>query len=78
MRLKSVRGLQPHNFDTNYLQNLLKAGELELEDALYILSNANNVIYGLRERLNEITSFVDIVKEISDSARNSQWMKGKK
>lgn len=78
MRLKSVRGLQPHNFDTNYLQKLLEAGSLELEDALYILSSANNVISGLREHLNKVTSCVDAVKEVSGSARNSQWMKGQK
>ena len=78
MRLKSVRGLQPHNFDTNYLQKLLEAGDLELEDTLFILSSANNVISGLRGELKQITCNINALKERSDSARESQWMKGEK
>jgi exonuclease VII small subunit len=78
MRLKSVRGVQAHNFDTDYVHSLLEKGDLELEDALYILSSANNVILGLRSELNQVIYDINVIKERLDSGRNSLFMKGKK
>jgi hypothetical protein len=78
MRIKSMRGLLSHNFDIDYVQALLEEGNLEREDALDILSNAINVIAGLRGDLSKLSWNVDQLKGISDSAKNSQWMKGQK
>lgn len=78
MRLKSMRGLLAHNFDIDYVQALLAEGNLDREDALDILSNAVNVIAGLRGELAKLTWDVDQLKGVSDTAKNSQWMKGQR
>lgn len=78
MKLKSVKGAQRHNFDVDYIQNLLEDDSLERNDAVRILGEAIHVVAGLRGELYQLVCEINSVYAQADDARNSQWMKGTK
>ena len=82
MRLKSIRGLQPHNFDIHYVHELIEKDSLERDDAITILNNAVTVIAELRGIVRSFSADLNIIanimKEKSDSAMQNEVMEGVK
>ena len=71
-----VKHTQSHDFDTGYVNELICKNRLSKTDAVRILGNANNVIAGLRARINAISGAIDGADRLAKL--QSVFEKGKK
>lgn len=65
--LKTVRGTQPHNYDTQLVHDYLQYGAITRDDAIRILHAANTLIADLRTDLKTAARLAQNVIALSNS-----------